>query len=67
MIITISNIAGGDERRFRASTTDGRVTDVSGAAVRHARRQGWMGYQCSDDDAHEIIARYIEDGQEREG
>lgn len=61
-IITISNIAGGDRRRFRATLdAHGTVTDVSDAAIRHAQAQGAMGYTCDRTDAADIIDQAIED------
>jgi hypothetical protein len=59
--ITISNIAGGDERRFYAVVEDGHLVSVSDAAIRHARRQGSMGYTCSDPDAATMIDRCVSD------
>jgi hypothetical protein len=64
-MITISNIAGGDARRFRATVEDGSIVDVSAAAIRHASRQGWMGYTCSDPDADRVINQYIADAEEQ--
>lgn len=56
---TISNAAGGDKRTFRVSS-DGSPSDAS---IRHARRQGSMGYQCSDPDIAEQIDQAIEDAE----
>lgn len=65
--ITINNTAGGDLRRFRAETdASGRVIDVSAAAIRHARRQGAMGYSCSDTDASDLIDQYLADATDGE-
>lgn len=58
-VYTISNIAGGDERTFRLDS-DGRPSDAS---IRHARRQGSMGYRCSDPEVAEQIDQAIEDAE----
>ena len=57
---TVSNIAGGDRRRFR-SDRYGRPSDAS---IRHARRQGAMGFACSDPDIHERILRAMRDRED---
>lgn len=51
---TISNIAGGDARRFRATSSG-----PSDASIRYARRQGAMGFDCSDGDIHDWISAII--------
>ena len=54
---TISNIAGGDLRTFRTDA-DGQPSDAS---IRHARRQGSMGFTCSDGDIADMIQQAIDD------
>lgn len=56
---TISNIAGGDLRRFR--TVDGGPSDAS---IRHAKRQGSMGYTCSDADIREQIDEALDEAEQ---
>lgn len=58
--ITISNLAGGDSRRFWG---------VSDAAIRHARRimeETGMDIVCSDGDAYDEIQQALADQQEED-
>lgn len=60
MYFTLSNIAGGDARRFRTHK-DGRPSD---AAIRYARRLNrivFAGYTCDEPKVHDKIEQAITD------
>lgn len=59
---TISNIAGGDLKRFRLGS-DGRISD---SAIRHARRIGFGGPKFEGPAAEAAEQAYTQNESERQ-